>query len=857
MSERMVIVHGTDLLRRGFLTAAPDATTSVDGRPTHALYGLIRALRTALGFKTPRVGVAIVDSTVALAEPALREQATVLPDLLRAHGFVVLDLEDAVHLVASYTEAALGHDYDVVIVGSDKRLAQLVQRDRVWWYDAYKDVRYTPDSVRKRFEVEPPYVAGWLGLVGDDDHLPGVKGIGKKGAKDLVAQFGSVEKALDEHAAIGGRTGKALTGAGIEAARAEVRRATLHRDRPLPEPLDALPFSPPDEASLQTRYRELGFIGLLSASAPAAADLEVTMANTEAQWEAAREALGTGPVALEVVSDGPSPVRGTAVGLALVTEAAAVYVPLPAAFEGLAGYLADANAAKLAHDSKAVAVALARHADLVVRGWGGDVMAASHLHQPSGHAPHDLEDVARAVLHRPLPSEDELRGTGKRRKRWSAVDRQRTARWAAERAKVALQLWEELEPTTPPALFAEYMELNDLLRRIELRGIGVDADDLRGAGADFDRIGRDLETEIFELAGKRFNIGSTKQLGTVLFDELGLPVIKRTKTGYSVANAALERIEHAHPIVSLVMRWRLLRRLTDNWVHALIEAIEPDGRVRSTFYAARSFTSRLVNAQPDLGRVPAKTEEMTRIRHAFRPAPGYVLLSVDYRQLGLYVLAHLTGDPHLVEPLRREADMHTLTAAAVLDRAEADIDQAARQIGKVVNFATFAGQGASALALQLGVSAAEAKTVIARFDQRYAVTRQFQEAQLELVRTRGYVETLAGRRWPIGGLDSPDLVMRSYAERLARRATHEASVADVCRRGMLAADRVWREEGVDGFPLLQVLDEVLFEVREDQLERGAELAAEAMVHAVDTRVPLRVGCKAGPNWASLAPLRQD
>src|SRR4029079_18384779 len=225
--------------------------------------------------------------------------------------------------------------------------------------------------------------------------------------------------------------------------------------------------------------------------------------------------------------------------------------------------------------------------------------------------------------------------------------------------------------------------------------------------ADFAVIEDELQAEIEALAGHSFNINSSKQLGTVLFEELKLPVVSHTKTGWSVAIEALERINRAHPIVPLVLRWRLLRRLRDSWIIALRRCIDDDGRVHSRFHPARSFSGHLINTNPDLGRVPGRTPEMARIRRAFVAPPGCLLMSVDFNQLGLHVLAHLTKDPALFEPLRRRADMHVLTASAVLEKPIEAITTDDRQLGKVVNFATFAGQGASALALQLGVPAQE------------------------------------------------------------------------------------------------------------------------------------------------------
>ena len=402
---------------------------------------------------------------------------------------------------------------------------------------------------------------------------------------------------------------------------------------------------------------------------------------------------------------------------------------------------------------------------------------------------------------------------------------------------------------------AEYLELSDTVVRMEIAGLAIDLNELANAETAFAAIETELTAHIEQLAGRSFNINSSKQLGEVLFEHLKLPVVGHTKTGWSTSIESLERIEHAHPIVALVLRWRLLRRLRDNWIISLRNCVAPDGRVHSRFHPARSFSGRLVNTNPDLSRVPGRTPEMARIRRAFVARKDWVYLSVDYDQLGLHVLAHLTKDPELVEPLRERADIHALTASAVLDKPEAEISVDERQLGKVINFATFAGQGASALALQLNVTAQQAKDWIGRFDRRYAKVRAFQDEQLRLARERGYITTIAGRKWPIGGLESLDPHDRSYAERLARRATHEGSVADVSRRGLLEADRALRAAGLLAHPVAQILDEVLFEVPKSELAQAARLAAEAMRHAfAPMEVPLVVALEAGPNWADLKPL---
>ncbi len=739
-----------------------------------------------------------------------------------------------------------------MIVGIDKRLSQLVS-DRVWWYDANKDARYTPDMVKKRFNVGPDRVAEWLALVGDDDQLPGVAGIGAKGATQLIEGHGSVPAALAVADTIGGRAGKALVAARDQVPR-ELARAALDTARALPAPIAA--FAPKPTAVRNALYDRLGFVELLAAADDDAP--EVTTCESADQVTSWLQALqgSQSPVAIHPALEDP----GELAGLALVAaseDTGAIYVPLSGqgtvlAFDTLAPWLAS-DAPKLGHDLGATIVALRRRG-VELAGIAGDSAHASHLTNPSNWAPHDLPIVAKHVIGRALPGEDAVRGVGRGRKPWAKLPVERAARLTATYATAAAEIWRKLSPSIAPALLSEYRELSATLVRMELHGIGIDTGELARAEADFATIEAELQTEIEELAGHTFNVNSSKQLGAVLFEELKLPVVSHTKTGWSTSIDALERIEHAHPIVSLVLRWRRLRRLRDSWIISLRNCIADDGRVHSRFHPARSFSGRLVNTNPDLGRVPGRTPEMARIRRAFVARDGYALLSIDYNQLGLHVLAHLTQDPALVEPLLARDDLHALTAAAVLDKPRAQLTDDDRQLGKVVNFATFAGQGSSALALQLNITAAEARELIERFDGTYVKVRSFQDEQLRLAKTRGYIQTIAGRKWPIGGLESLDSHDRSYAERLARRATHEGSVSDVSRRGLLDADRALRAAGLDAHPVAQILDEVLFEIRRDQLDDAAAIGAKAMREAFSTHPPLRVGLDAGPNWADLEPL---
>lgn len=856
---RTLVASATNLLARGFL-AVPVDRKSPDGAPVNALFFVARAMFRAIAFKTPARAIAVIDEAPndAAWPPILKEQLGPLRPMLETLGFTVVVARDEEHLVASYTQAALDAGDDVVIAAVDKRYAQLVG-DRVWWYDANKDVRYTPEIVSKRFGVGPAAVGEWLAVVGDDsgNHvLPGIKGVGAKGATGLVEEHGSVSAAMAKLETLEGRLAKALKASRDDVVR-ELARGCLATDRALPISFDAIPtYAMPPASARNALFERLGFAELLSADGHADGQVDVCEAEGEARAAIAKLGAPASPLAIHLLLEDPAPLRQAIAGVALANgQGGACYVPrASAAWREVATWLADGGTPKIGHDLAGVTVEL-RRAGIVLAGVVGDSACASHLKESSNWAPHDLTVVAKHVLGRALAEDDAVRGVGKQRKAWKAISVGRAAAHGGAHADACAAIWNKLAPTLhPKALFAEYLAIEDVCVRMELTGITVDPEELDRAEVAFAEIEKELDGQIEALAGHPFNVNSGKQLGTVLFEELKLPVVSHTKTGWSTSIEALERIEHAHPIVALVLRWRALRRLRDNWVHALRRAIDADGRVHSRFQPARSFSGQIVNSNPDLGRVPGRTPEMARIRRAFVAPPGAVLMSVDFNQLGLHVLAHLTKDPALVGPLKARADMHRLTAGAVLAKDPASVTLEERQLGKVVNFATFAGQGPSALALQLGVSPAQAKEYIARFDAHYAKVRAFQDEQLRKAKEEGYIETIAGRRWPIGGLESLDNQDRSYAERLARRATHEASVQDVSRRGLLDADRAIVREGLSAKPLLQILDEVLFEVPEKELAKAARVCADAMRHAYALEVPLVVGVEAGKNWADLEPV---
>ena len=491
MSDRTLVASATNLLARGFLVVPTDRHSRA-GEPVNGLFAVARAIQRVVAFKAPARAVAVIEAGPPLAAwPAqLAAQLGPLPELLRALGLHVVEAPDEVHVVASYARAALERGDDAIIVGVDKRYAQLVG-DRLWWYDANKDTRYTSEIVHKRFAVAPPQVAEWLALVGDEDALPGIAGIGAKGATTLLETYGSIDGALAAIDAIKGRLGNALR-AGRDDVPRELARARLDTGRPLPAPLDELAYTAPVPAEVNATFDRLGFAELLVADG---AQLRVEVRETEAAVAAALAALGAAPITVAALLEDPAPVREALVGVALSAgQGDACYVACASpAWTALVPWLEDGRAPKLGHDLVATRVAL-RRAGIELAGIVGDSACASHLTQPSNWAPHDLAVIAKHVLGRALPEEDGVRGVGQKRKAWAALPVERAADFAGGAAEASAAIWRALAPGVDPALLAEYLELSSTCVRMELTGLIVDRGELEHAERAFGQLEAELTT---------------------------------------------------------------------------------------------------------------------------------------------------------------------------------------------------------------------------------------------------------------------------------------------------------------------------------------------------------------------------
>ncbi|MBX2796927.1 MAG: DNA polymerase I [Myxococcales bacterium] len=881
----MVLVDGTGLLYRAF-HAIPSNLKTTAGLPTNAAFGFAKMFRKVLSGRTPAYGAVVFDAPgktfraeafegYKAGRPpmpeALQEQLPHVDRLVAAHNFPAVRVPgvEADDVLATLCQLALDAGHEVWIVSGDKDLAQLVD-ERVRLLEPNKEILYDADRVYRRWGVHPRAFPDWIGLVGDSvDGIPGVKGIGEKSASALLAEHGTLDATLGaaERQAIGGRTGTLLR-THAEIARQSRDLATLRRDVPLDVTLDDLALTFPTPEQLDAVYLDLEFFSMLSPTAlqdvgkVTAIQYFVCDTPEMAQAALAQECQGPDPVALHVLHELPDPQRGALVGIAISPDLGrGMYFPFagPGTHLGedgvrlLADWLRDPSRPKVTHEGKQAYVALQR-VGITLRGVVGDTALASYLVDPTKHLPHRLAQIAREYLHVGLQPIRGVIGGGRDRVAFADLTVDRAGAWACHNADAIGAAWRVLharvrEEGQATNLFDVDLPLSWVLGDIELAGVRMDPEVLTRIGAGLKEERSALRAEIGELAGRRFNPGSHKQLGTVLFEELGLTVIKRTKTGYSVDAEVMAQLEGQHPVVSKVLRWRTVDKLINTYTDVLVDAVASDGRIHATFQQTVSSSGRLITTEPDLQRTPVRTEEFRAVREAFVASPGCVLLSADWSQMELRLLAHVSADAELVSAYRAGRDVHRLTAAALFDVDVAQVSNAQREIGKTVNFATIYGQGPTALARQLSIPTAVAKRHIARFFERYAGVARWRDAVVADAYADGYVTTLLGRRRYISELWSGDPNDRAYGERVAMNTPIQGSGADLCKVAMLKTAQELAREALSARIVLQIHDELLLDVPVDELDRATDVVRTAMSEAVPLSVPMRVDVGTGRTWA--------
>ncbi len=869
----------------GFIFRAYHAIQSLStsrGVPTNAVYGFTRMLlktlrelqptHVALCFdKESRTGRQQIDPTYKANRPGpppdLVPQFELVRRVVEVLQVPVLEYAgwEADDVIATLVRAAREQGFRVQVVTGDKDLVQLVD-EGVALYDPMYDRHTGPKEARERYGVAPAQMRDYLALVGDPiDNVAKVPGIGPKTAVELITEFGDVETLLAQLDRVKKPKIREALLANAESLRRSKQLVSVRDDLPIDTDLSRLERRPLLGEQARALFTELEFYKLLQ-EMPASPQPALALRNTRVvrrpeELTPVLEAVRRSGAAFVPAFSG-HPATGKLVGLAIALDEDVVYLPLGhagenlplSAFQQLLGpVLADPAIGKDGHDLKTLGNLLGT-LQVELDGVRGDVELLSYLLNPSRRE-HALEDLARERLRLELPPA--LQNTAAGRKEAASLGErfsEEVAEGFGARAqavrRLAQQLWQEVDAAQLGQL-ARTLELPlvPVLSRMERFGVRIDLAVLREISRDVDGQCAAQEAELQRLAGHEFNVNSNAQLAQVLYGELKLPVLKRGKTGPSTDAEVLEKLAEQHPLPKVLLDYRMLSKLKSTYLDALGPLVSTDGRLHTTFHQAATATGRLSSSDPNLQNIPIRTDIGRSIRRAFVADPGWSLLSADYSQIELRILAHIAEDPALVEAFRADEDVHQRTAAEVFGIPPAQVSAEQRRVAKMVNFGIAYGLSPYGLATRLDIPQEEAAAIIERYFARYTGIRRYLEETVARARRTGVVETLFGRRRLMEDLHSSNRATAQAAERAAINMPIQGTAADLIKMAMLRIDAGLRERGLRSRMLLQVHDELLLEAPAEELEETSALVRTAMVGVATLRVPLRVDLGVGKSWA--------
>lgn len=899
--RNIYLIDGSSYIYRAFY--AIRRLTNSRGMPTQAVYGFVQMLLKVLRDAQPDHVCVVFDApgpnfrhemyepykaTRQKAPEDLVVQVPWIKDFVRCQGVPQFEMEgfEADDLIAALASWAAGRGLEVVIVSGDKDLFQLISDPDIRQWDPQRDIVFTEATVMERLGVTPAQMRDYLALVGDSsDNVPGVKGVGEKTARQLLDRWKSldgiyahldeitpesVRKKLEEHR---------------DMAYLSRRLVSFSEECRMNSRLDDFVPGHPSIPDLARFFEELDFRTLLESlrneweasadvpggEAPRETREDLVVADADELSAMVREIEKHPVVAVQVDTTSDSSMNAKFAGLALsVTEHHAFYIPfVDGGSSGGAGLsrdevirvlgpvLAGSDRIKWGHDLKHAWVVLKRHG-VDPGGIGFDTLVAAYLLNP-GEPSGGFDRIAAEWLGEKWGAGTEPGGSGRKGASPDAVDALRAAGPACRVAETCLRvvpvLKRRLEEDGLLALYEGIeLPLIRVLAAMEYRGILVDAEKLESLSIDLEKALDRITGEIYSLAGEEFNIQSPKQLAGVLFDRLGLRVVKKTKSGPSTDMNVLEELAAEHPIVEHVLAHRTLAKLKGTYVDALSRLIHPEtGRIHTRFNQAVTATGRLSSSDPNLQNIPIRTEEGRKIRKAFVAASGHVLMSADYSQIELRILAHYSRDDRLEEAFREGADVHGRTAAEIFGVGPLDVTPEMRRQAKMINFGIIYGMGPFGLARRLRISNKTARVIIEKYFERYRGVKVFIDSVVERARSAGYSETLLGRRRAIPELRSRNHTVRQLGERLAVNTPIQGTAADLIKKAMVEIDTELSRRGFGAAMLLQVHDELVFEVPEAELDAVRTLVKERMEKVWPLTVPLTVDFGWGPDWAEAHP----
>jgi DNA polymerase-1 len=892
--KRLILIDGSSFLFRAYHAIPP--LTNPLGEPTNAIYGVSNMLRKLIAdYQSEYITVVfdapgktfrndLYDQYKAHRPPMpddLRVQIEPLHHLIRAMGLPLImepdvEADDVLGALAQY---AAGQGFSVIISTGDKDMAQLVT-DHIILENTMSNTRMDIQGVIDKFGVKPEQIIDYLALIGDSsDNIPGVPKVGPKTAAKWLEQYQTLENLVANADKITGKIGENLR-ASLDQLPLAKQLTTIKCDLNLPYGMNDLKRCPVNTAELKKMLAELGFLSWLKMldnhveaviveEKPAIIESNYETILTHQQFNQWLERLENAELfAFDTETTSLDYSKAAIVGVSFsVTPGKAAYIPLAHNYAGvpdqlnrteilekLRPLLENPHKAKLGQNLKYDTHVLANHG-ITLRGIAHDTMLESYVLNSTA-TKHNMDDLAKEYLGVTTIHYEDVAGKGAKQIPFQEVTIEQAAPYAAEDADITLQLHQTLMAKLQqhPALLTLYSEIEipliSVLARIESNGVLIDTAMLSQQSLELANHIVAIEQLTHDLAGHTFNLGSPKQIQDILYDQLKLPVLKKTPKGQpSTAESVLQELAIDYPLPKLILEYRSLSKLKSTYTDKLPQQVDDKtGRIHTSYHQAVAATGRLSSSNPNLQNIPVRSEEGRKIRQAFIAPKGYKIVAADYSQIELRIMAHLSADAGLLKAFSAGEDVHRATASEVFGVALDQVTTDLRRSAKAINFGLIYGMSSFGLAQQLGLSRSQAQSYIDLYFTRYPGVKNYMDGIRDQAREQGYVETLFGRRLYLPEIKSRNAARRQYAERTAINAPMQGTAADIIKRAMISTDQWLLQEKPDARIIMQVHDELVFEAAEDQVDQYAAIIRTIMSSAADLNVPLIVDIGVGNNW---------
>jgi len=879
-TEKLLLVDGNSFCYRAYYAIRQLASSK--GFPTNAIYGFTTMLNKIIQEVQPtHVAVAFDRKEPTFRHKRFEEykitrkpmpddlvsQMVHIKEVVKAYNIALFERAgyEADDILATIAKKAEKKGFVTIIVTGDKDILQIVN-PRIKVYDTHKDgLIYDVAKVEERFCVKPESIVDIMSLMGDStDNIPGVPGIGEKGAIELIKAFGSLENLIANVDKVKSSSKRELLTQHQDLAEMSKELATLDCDVPVEIVMDKMRLKEPDKERLLEIFKEMEFKSLINQfTTRKELDGAYTLVDTKEKFDAFLKEVGEAKeFAFDFETTATSPIAAEPVGVSFCwKEAEARYIaisdkgPLSKGFvfDALRGIFEDADIKKIGQNIKYETLVL-RKAGIELNGIAFDTMIASYLLNPSKLS-HGLDQISLEYLdHKMVPITD-LIGKGKKQISMKDVEVEKVCNYSCEDSDITFRLKKilhrELAAKDLSSLFYDIeVPLIKILAKMEYSGVCIDTELLEELAKELSCSLKKIESAIYKLAGVEFNINSPKQLSSILYERLNLPVLKKTKTGLSTDEWTLRRLAASHELPGLLLKYRELSKLKSTYIEALPKLINPrTSRVHTSFNQTITATGRLSSSRPNLQNIPIKTDLGSQIRKTFiATGEDRFILSCDYSQIELRVLAHLSGDKNLIEAFMNDLDIHTHTASLVFGTREGEVDTKMRNTAKTVNFGIVYGMSAYGLSRDLNIDIAEAKEFIDSYFERYPGVKEYIEECIAQTREKGYVTTIMNRRRYIPEINSDDIKLRQFAERTAINTPIQGSAADIIKVAMLDVDKAIEKKGLDARMILQVHDELVFDVLKDELQSATALIKKCMEEVKKLSVPIKANVAVGKNW---------